>query len=69
MDNGHRVRQIEWTSWRDAPLPPIPIGADRNVHRRIFKSSRKEVKLHSDLILGSVDALLRQAHAQSARLL
>jgi hypothetical protein len=38
MDNGHRVRQIEWTSWRYAPLLPIPIGADRHVHPRIFES-------------------------------
>jgi hypothetical protein len=38
MDNGHRVRQIEWTSWRYAPLLPIPIRADRHVHPRIFES-------------------------------
>jgi hypothetical protein len=47
----------------------LPIRADRNVHRRIFKSSRKEVKLHSDLIRGGVEALLPQAHAQFAWLL
>ena len=41
LDDGHRVRQIEWTSWRDAPSLPIPIGADRNVHPRIFRELRE----------------------------
>ncbi len=40
LDDGHRVRQIEWTSWRHAPSLPIPIGADRNVHPRIFRELR-----------------------------
>jgi hypothetical protein len=66
MDNGHRVRQIEWTSWRYAPLLPIPIGADCDVHPRIFESSAGEVKSsRSTHELGARDLLSTTGYGSS----